>query len=86
MGGQAELADVKEKIIATLRAEQSIDLLYDKANEFEDAIGSGATLAEAVEKLGGSLVTVENVGRNGLDIDGAQLPVTGPNLYGTPLC
>ena len=69
------LADVKEKIKATLRAEQSIDLLYDKANEFEDAIGSGATLREAVEKLGGSLVTVENVDRNGRDIDGA--PITG---------
>ena len=39
MGGQAVLADVKEKIKATLRTEKSIDLLYDRANEFEDAIG-----------------------------------------------
>ena len=74
-GGKAVLADVREKIKATLRAEQSIDLLYDKANEFEDAIGSGATLRETVEKLGGSLVTVKNVDRNGRDIDGA--PITG---------
>ena len=75
MGGRALLADVKEKITATLRAEQSVDLLYDKANEFEDAISSGATLREAVKKLGGSLITVENVSRNGRDIDGA--PITG---------
>ena len=74
-GGQTVLADVKQKIITTLRAEQSIDLLYEKANEFEDAIGSGATLSEAVEKVGGNLVTVENVSRNGLDIDGN--PITG---------
>ncbi len=80
MGGQALLPDVKEKIIATLRAEQSIDLLYDKANEFEDAIGSGATLREAAEKLGGSLVTVENVSRNGRDIDGAVITGDGANL------
>lgn len=74
-GGQAVLADVRQKIVATLRAEQSIDLLYDKANEFEDAIGSGATLPEAVEKIGGSIITVENISRNGLDIDGH--PITG---------
>ena len=43
------LADVKEKIIATLRAERSIDLLYDKANEFEDAIGSGATCVKLLK-------------------------------------
>ena len=80
IGGQAALADVKEKITATLRAEQSIDLLYDKANEFEDAIGSGATLREAVEKLGGSLVTVENVSRNGRDIDGTLITGDGAGL------
>jgi len=79
-GGQASLADVKEKIKAALRAEQSIDLLYDKANAFEDAIGSGATLPEAVEKIGGSIHTIENVSRNGLDIDGAQITGDGANL------
>ena len=70
---------MKEKI-ATLRAEQSIDLLYDKANEFEDAIGSGATLQEAVEKSGGSLITLENVSRDGRDIDGALITGEGANL------
>ena len=80
LGGQAVLADVKEKIKATLRAEQSIDLLYDKANEFEDAIGSGATLSESVEKLGGSIVTVKNVDRNGRDIDGAPINGDGADL------
>ncbi|MBL6595962.1 MAG: peptidyl-prolyl cis-trans isomerase [Candidatus Puniceispirillum sp.] len=69
-GGAAELADVKEKIIQTLRTEESINLLYDKANEFEDALGSGATLGEAVAKVGGSIVEINNVSRNGLDIDG----------------
>lgn len=79
-GGQAVLVDVKDKIIATLRAEQSIDLLYDKANEFEDAIGSGATLREAVEKVGGSLVNVPNVSRNGLNIDGNPIRGDGADL------
>ncbi|MDC1383031.1 SurA N-terminal domain-containing protein [Candidatus Puniceispirillum sp.] len=75
MGEQALLPDVKQKIIDTLRAEKSIDMLYEKANEFEDAIGSGATIEEAVFKVGGSLITIENVSRNGLDVDGR--PITG---------
>ena len=75
MGEQPLLSDVKQKIIDTLRAEKSIDMLYEKANEFEDAIGSGATIKEAVFKVGGSIITIENVSRNGLDIDGQ--PITG---------
>ncbi len=74
-GGVAQLADVREKIIQTLRTEESINMLYDKANEFEDALGSGATLREAAAKVGGSLVEISNISRNGLDIDGN--PVTG---------
>ncbi len=79
-GGQAALADVKQKIIATLRAEQSIDLLYEKANEFEDTIASGATLHEAVAKVGGNITTFENVSRNGLDINGSPIAGDGADL------
>jgi len=79
-GGAAELADVKEKIIQTLRTEESINLLYDKANEFEDALGSGATLGEAVVKVGGSIVEINNVSRNGLDIDGNPVASDGADL------
>ena len=55
-------------------------LVGAQANEFEDAIGSGATLREAVEKLGGSLVTVESVSRNGRDINGALITGEGADL------
>ena len=53
-GGAAKLDDVKAKIVDALRAENSIGILYDKVNEFEDALGSGATLAEAAAKVGGA--------------------------------
>ncbi len=79
-GGQALLANVKQKIINTLRAEKSLDLLYEKANEFEDSIGSGDSIREAVIKVGGKLVTLENVSRNGLDIDGNPIAGDGAEL------
>ena len=79
-GSQPLLADVRKKIVSTLRAEKSIDMLYEKANEFEDEIGSGATIKEAVIKVGGRLVIVENVSRNGLDIDGNPISGDGAEL------
>ena len=79
-GGAAELDDVKDKIVDALRAEQSIGILYDKANEFEDALGSGATLAEAAAKVGGTLAEINNVSRNGLDIDGNPVNGDGADL------
>jgi peptidyl-prolyl cis-trans isomerase D len=79
-GRKALLAEVKQKIINTLRAEKSIDLLYERANEFEDAVGSGATIKEAVNKVGGSLVNLKNISRNGLDIDGNPIIGNGADL------
>ena len=79
-GGAAKLDDVKEKIVDVLRAENSIGILYDKVNEFEDALGSGATLAEAAAKVGGTLAEINNVSRNGLDIDGNPINGDGADL------
>ncbi|NBW04707.1 MAG: hypothetical protein EBR92_02105, partial [Alphaproteobacteria bacterium] len=48
-------------------------LLYERANAMEDALGTGATLSEAAEKVGGTIETVANIDRNGLNIDGVPL-------------
>ena len=79
-GGAAKLDDVKKKIVGALRAENSIGILYDKVNEFEDALGSGATLAEAAAKVGGKLAEINNVSRNGLNIDGNPVNGDGADL------
>ena len=79
-GGPAQLEDVKAKIAGVLRAENSIGILYDKVNEFEDALGSGATLAEAAATVGGKLAKIENVSRKGLDIDGNPINGDGADL------
>jgi peptidyl-prolyl cis-trans isomerase D len=49
-GGVTQLDDVREQIISTLRGEQAINLLYDRVNMLEDALGSGATIEEAITK------------------------------------
>ena len=72
-GGNATLEDVRDIITRTLRTEEAIDLLYERANMLEDEIASGASLDEALGKAGGQIVTVTDIDRNGLDIDGQPM-------------
>ncbi|MGC6519459.1 MAG: SurA N-terminal domain-containing protein [Candidatus Puniceispirillaceae bacterium] len=74
-GGETDLADVADGIRATLQLEEATDLIYDKVNQIEDRIASGATLEEAMAEVSGSLVTLSDIDRRGSDIDGN--PVTG---------
>ena len=74
-GGVTQLGDVREQIISTLRGEQAINLLYDRVNMLEDALGSGATIEEAINKAGGRLDIATDIDRQGLTIDG--MPAAG---------
>jgi len=74
-GGVTQLDDVRDEIISTLRAEQAIDVLYDKVNLLEDSLGSGDSIEEAINKAGGRLDIATDIDRQGQTIDG--LPVTG---------
>ena len=72
-GGNATLDDVQDEITRTLRSEEAIDLLYERANLLEDEIASGASLDEALGKVGGKIVTISDIDRNGFDIDGQPM-------------
>jgi len=74
-GGVTQLDDVREQIISTLSGEQAINLLYDRVNMLEDALGSGATIEEAINKAGGRLDIATDIDRQGLTIDG--MPAAG---------
>ena len=74
-GGVTQLDDVREQIISSLRGEQAINLLYDRVNMLEDALGSGATIEEAIKKAGGRLDIATDIDRQGLTIDG--MPAAG---------
>ena len=73
--GVTQLDDVREQIISTLRGEQAINLLYDRVNMLEDALGSGATIEEAINKAGGRLDIATDIDRQGQTIDG--MPAAG---------
>ena len=72
-GGNQSLEDVRDAIRTTLRAEAAVDLIYDKVNELEDVIASGATLDEAMAAVGGRVDRLVDVDRNGLTIDGTAV-------------
>ena len=74
-GGETSLDEVREEIRTTLRLEAATDLIYDKVNELEDKIASGATLDEAFASINGTVVTLTDVDRRGADINGQ--PVAG---------
>ena len=72
-GGNQSLEDVSDAIRTTLRAEAAVDLIYDKVNELEDVIASGATLDEAMAAVGGRVDRLVDLDRNGLTIDGTAV-------------
>ena len=74
-GGVTQLDDVRDQIISTLRGEQAINLLYDRVNMLEDALGSGATIEESIDKAGGRLDVATDIDQQGQTIDG--MPATG---------
>ena len=74
-GGATALDEVRDDIRNTLRMEAATDLIYDKVNELEDKIASGATLDEAFAAVNGTVVTIGEIDRRGNDING--IPVAG---------
>ena len=74
-GGETALDEVRDDIRNTLRMEAATDLIYDKVNQLEDKIASGATLDEAFAAVNGTVVTIGEIDRRGNDING--IPVAG---------
>jgi len=69
-GGEATLSDVRPTLEATLKQERALDLVYERANELEDILGTGATLQEAASQIGTIVTSLAPVDVNGLSIDG----------------
>ena len=74
-GGETALDEVRDDIRNTLRMEAATNLIYDKVNQLEDKIASGATLDEAFAAVNGTVVTIGEIDRRGNDING--IPVAG---------
>ena len=70
LGSSDSFEDVKEEIETTLKNENAIDLVYDKLNTIEDALGTGATLQEVASANGIEIKTIIGVDQQGNNIDG----------------
>ena len=79
-GGEASLDDVRDAIRQTLQSESAIDLIFEKANILEDLVASGATIDEAIAKVGGAAATLTDIDRRGNDIDGVPYAGEGAGL------
>lgn len=79
-GSEQTLAQVKDKVLADLRAEKATDLLFEESNKLDDALSGGASLEEAAKKVGAQLVTISKISAQGLDADGKPVPAIPPAL------
>ena len=79
-GGEASLDDVRDAIRQTLQSESAVDMIFEKANVLEDLVASGATIDEAIAKVGGTAVTLTDIDRRGNDIDGVPYAGEGADL------
>ena len=70
LGSNDSFDDVKEQINLTLRMEKAIDLVYEKINLIEDALGTGSTLEEVAFQNGLTTQTINNLDKQGNNIDG----------------
>ncbi|MEQ8296510.1 MAG: SurA N-terminal domain-containing protein [Nitratireductor sp.] len=65
--------EVADKIRMELALAEAGDVLFDVHDGYEDARASGATMAEAAEKTGLKMVTVEAIDRTGRTPDGTVI-------------
>ena len=79
-GVEASLDDVSDAIRQTLQSESAVDMIFEKANALEDLVASGATIDEAIAKVGGTAVTLTDIDRRGNDIDGVPYAGEGADL------
>jgi peptidyl-prolyl cis-trans isomerase D len=75
-GATRSLAEVRDQLRQELTAEKAADLAFERANQVEDALAGGATLAEAAQRFNLGFATLRTDG-NGLDPEGkaVELPV-----------
>lgn len=62
--------DVKDELRQRLAQERAVDALYDVTAEVEDALGGGATLEEAAQKVNLPLTTIPAIDRQGRTPEG----------------
>ena len=63
--GIAQFEDVRDEIELAVKRDQALDLMFEFANGLDDAMAGGASLAEAVDELGLSLISTPPLSAEG---------------------
>ena len=74
LGSSDTFQDVKEEIETVLKNENAINLVYNRLNTIEDALGTGATIQEVASANGLGIKTIIGVDQQGNNIDGNPFP------------
>jgi peptidyl-prolyl cis-trans isomerase D len=72
-GHNQSLAEVKDKLAHDIALRQAGEAVFDLGNKLQDALGGGASLEEAAQKLGLKLVKTAPIDRKGDGKDGKPM-------------
>ncbi len=72
--GTQSYETVRPAIEADLKMDEALDLVFEVANELDDALAGGATLEEAADRLGLPVTVTPPLSRSGLTQDGGEAP------------
>ncbi|TCS64190.1 SurA N-terminal domain-containing protein [Varunaivibrio sulfuroxidans] len=76
-GVQRPLSAVRDKVIADVKHEKALDLMFKVSNKLDDALAGGATLQEAAKDNALTYRAISSIDRRGMDASGkpvANLP------------
>lgn len=73
-GRTQSLEEAKDKLAHELALREAADAVFDLGNKLQDALGGGASLEDAAQKLALKLVKLEAVDSKGLGPDGKPVP------------
>lgn len=67
---KATLADMRDKLRATIARERAVDALYTRVNRLEDDLGKGVTIENAAEAMNIKVTKIAALDSNGAGSDG----------------
>lgn len=80
---QQSLAEVREDVRKELATEKAVESLYKLATRLEDALGGGASIPDAAQKLGLAVARIGPVDGQGKDANGVPTPDLPPRFLET---
>lgn len=79
-GKVATFDEMKPQLMAQAQKDMAVQKVYDQVQKYDDAHGSGETIANAAHTAGATAVQIGPVSAQGLDAQGKPVPGLSPKL------